>query len=251
MNLKTFRADLHVHSCLSPCGEFEMTPVGIVAFALEIGLDIIAVCDHNSAANVPGIRKAALGTGLVVIAGMEVATAEEAHILALFDDIQAALALQKIVYDNLLPGENDDDLFGMQIVANELDEVEKIEQRLLIGSTMMDVDTVVREIHALGGLAIASHIDRQSNSLIGQLGMISDDLPLDAVEVSYSGDVDAMQVYPGVSRLPIIRSSDAHQLDALGRAITKFRLAEPTVVELRKALQATDGREISGWSVAS
>lgn len=244
-----FTADLHVHTCLSPCGEFEMTPTGIIAAALERGLDIIAICDHNSAGNVPGVRAAAMGRGLAVIAGMEIATVEEVHVLAYFDDTEAALALQEIVYAHLLPGENDEDLFGMQIVANELDEVEKIEHRLLIGATMLDVDTVVAHIHRLGGLAVASHIDRPSNSLIGQLGMISDDLPLDAIEISPRGDVEAMQRFPGVAGRPVLRSSDAHQLDGLGRAVTRFQLSAPTVAEIALALHGEAGRQLLGGSV--
>jgi len=251
MSLKAFTADLHVHTCLSPCGEFEMTPIGIVAAAVNKQLDVIAVCDHNSAGNVPGVRAAAAGTGLAVIAGMEVATVEEAHVLAYFDETAAALALQEIVYTHLLPGENDEDLFGMQIVANERDEVEKIEQRLLIGATTLDVDALVAHIHRLGGLAVASHIDRESNSLIGQLGMIADDLPLDAVEVSPRGDVEAMQSYPGVSRLPVLRASDAHQLDGLGRAVTRFCVAAPTVAEIGMALRSEAGRHLLGGGVAS
>lgn len=250
MKLAPFKADLHVHTCLSPCGEFEMSPMKVVAEAKARGLDLIAVCDHNSAANVAGVRQAAEGSGLVVLAGMEVATAEEVHILALFDDIDAALALQTIVYANLLPGENDDELFGMQVVANGLDEVEKIEHRLLISATQLDIDTVVAEVHRLGGLVVASHIDREANSLIGQLGMVPPGLGLDAVEVSPRGDVEAMQAFPGVAGLPVVRSSDAHQLDDLGRVTTTFLLAEPTVREIALALRNEEGRAIQNAGAA-
>ncbi|UCD34673.1 MAG: PHP domain-containing protein, partial [Nitrospiraceae bacterium] len=105
--LKSFRADLHIHTCLSPCAELEMSPSAIVARALQLGIDIIAITDHNSAENVHAAVRAARNTPLTVLGGMEITTSEEAHILALFDDMESLLKLQGIVYDNLLPGEND------------------------------------------------------------------------------------------------------------------------------------------------
>ena len=149
--LRAIRADLHVHTCLSPCGELEMTPTAIVHACLEKGIDIIAICDHNSAENVPGVKKAAEKTRLTVLPGMEVTTEEEVHVLAIFDQVEQSLSLQEEVYNHLLPGENDEDLFGLQVVANELDEVETILNKLLIGGTNLSLDTLVERIHGLGG----------------------------------------------------------------------------------------------------
>ena len=235
MSLFKVRADLHVHTCLSPCGELEMTPVHIVERCKELGIGLIAVCDHNTAKNVQGVTAAAERTDLKVLAGMEVTTEEEVHILAIFDTTEQALELQKEVYGHLQPGENNDELFGMQVVANELDEVEAFEYRLLIGSTTLPLEEAVGIIHSIGGLAIASHIDRPSYSLIGQLGIIPDDLMLDGVEVSAKGDMEAMLNYPGVNRFPIIRSSDCHSLKDMGQAWTDLTLADLTVAELKMA----------------
>lgn len=243
--LRLVRADLHVHTCLSPCGELEMTPRAIVRACQERKIDMIAVCDHNSAENVRGVRRAAEGTDLAVLAGMEVTSAEEVHVLAIFDEVGRATALQEIVYEHLVPGENDEDLFGIQIVANELDEVDGIVKRLLIGGTTLSLEDLIAKIHEIGGLAIASHIDRESFSLVGQLGMIPEDLSVDALEVSPLGDInDIKSRIVGAERFPLITSSDAHRLDEIGKAITTFYLSEVTVKELAMAFQNQEGRKI-------
>ena len=245
MMLRTFRSDLHIHTCLSPCGELEMSPQAIVRTCLEKELDLIAVCDHNSAENVEGVRKAAESTDLTILPGMEVTTVEEVHILAIFDEQEQVMKLQEDVYGQLLPGENDDDLFGIQVVANELDEVEKIVHKLLIGGTTLSLDNLVERIHGLGGLVICSHIDRESYSIVGQLGMIPEHLPIDALEVSPRSDVrDMRSQCPGAEHFPLITSSDAHRLDEIGKSCTVFSLEEPNVCEIRKAFKNVDGRKI-------
>lgn len=242
MSARTRRADLHIHTCLSPCGELEMTPVHIVERCRDLGFGIIAVCDHNSAKNVAGVIGAAADGPLTVLAGMEVTTSEEVHILAVFDTAEQALELQQEVYAHLQPEENNDELFGMQVVANAHDEVDGFEHRLLIGGTTLPLEQALETIRRLNGLTVASHIDRQSYSLIGQLGFIPEGLDLDAVEISWRGSLEEMQVFPGVSRYPVVRSSDAHQLADLGRAWTDVTVDEPSVAELRLALQAAQGR---------
>lgn len=245
MMLRKFRADLHVHTCLSPCGDMEMLPRAIVRVCLQREIDIIAICDHNSAENVKYVINAAEGTNLTVLAGIEVTTEEEVHMLAVFDDEEQVLTLQKEVYKYLLPGENDENLFGLQVVVNTSDEVEKIVNKLLIGGTTLPLNYLVERIHCLGGLAIASHIDRESFSLVGQLGMIPDDLGVDALEVSQLGKVDKVRdQVVGAERFPLITSSDAHRLDQIGRVWTWFFLEEATVEEIRKSFRKVEGRKI-------
>ncbi|MFH1942837.1 MAG: PHP domain-containing protein [bacterium] len=245
MMLRLFRTDLHVHTCLSPCGELEMSPVRIVEGCRERGIDVIAVCDHNSAENVKGVRDAAEGINLTVLAGMEVTTAEEVHVLSIFDSVEQAMRLQNEVYARLLPGENDEDVFGLQVVANASDEVEGIVKKLLIGSTTFVLSELVERIHDLEGIAIASHIDRESFSLIGQLGFIPDDLDVDALEISLRGLAEEIRSrISGSDRFPFITSSDAHRLEELGRASTTFLLEEGTVGEIRKGLRGENGRRI-------
>lgn len=240
--LRAYRADLHVHTCLSPCTDLEMSPQAIVRTASAQNIDILGICDHNSAENVPALRRAAEAHGIAVLAGLEVASQEEVHVLGLFDDLESALALQAIVYSRL-PGTNDEEAFGLQPVVNEDGEVLRFNEHLLIGATTLSLAEVVSEIHLKGGIAIASHIDREAFGIIGQLGFIPENLPLDAVEVSPSLNLNEARTRFG-SRLPLTASSDAHRLTEIGLATTSFRLADRTVAEIKKALKGEDGRAV-------
>ncbi|UCD84837.1 MAG: PHP domain-containing protein [Deltaproteobacteria bacterium] len=243
--LKEFKADLHIHTCLSPCGDLKMSPKAIVEEAEKKGLDIIGVCDHNSAENIKVAIKVASGTKVNILAGMEVTSAEEAHLVALFDGPEQALELQDIVYANLLPGENDESIFGYQVVVNELDEVEDLNKRLLIGATTLTLDKSVEIIHSLGGLAIASHIDKESFSIIGQLGVIPEGLELDALEISpHMNREEAKTKFSQYSDYPLISSSDAHFLEDIGKKSTVFLLKEAKIGEIRKAFGNVEGRRI-------
>jgi PHP family Zn ribbon phosphoesterase len=237
--MKMYSADLHIHTCLSPCAELEMSPKGIVKTAKKKGIDIAGICDHNSCENVPGVKKSAEREGLNVIGGVEITSSEEVHILALLDDEENLFSLQKIIYDHL-PGLNDERRFGEQVVANEDDEVLDFNTRLLIGATELSIDDIVRIIHKLNGLAIAAHIDRESFSIIGQLGFIPQGLQLDAVEVSARGNVEDFKHIV----FPIITSSDAHKLDDIGSRVTGFCMEDVNLEEMKKSLLGQDGRKV-------
>jgi PHP family Zn ribbon phosphoesterase len=135
-------------------------------------------------------------------------------------------------------------LFGQQIIANELDEVEGFNSRLLIGATGLTLKKICGEISKRGGLIIPAHVDRESFSLIGQLGFIPKDLPLDALEISSRLTVsEAMKRFPEISHFPLIRSSDAHFLEDIGSVTTSFLIAKPSIEEIRIALNRTDERQ--------
>jgi len=243
--LRHVRADLHIHTCLSPCGDIDMSPRAVVEQAVAKQLDVMAVCDHNTAENVAATRRAASGRNLTVLAGMEITTEEEAHLLAYFDEVDQVLELQKIVYTHFLPGSAVQMNIDDQIVANEFDEVESFNTKPLFSATSLSIDSLVGIIHRLGGLAVASHIDRESYSLIGQLGFIPGDLPLDAVEISAATPIhEARTRYAEYGHLPMITSSDAHFLHDIGRACTEFLIAEATTAEIRRALLHTEGRRV-------
>jgi len=246
MILKDFRCDLHVHTCLSPCSDLDIYPKALVERSIARGLEVIAVCDHNASENIPYVMRAAAGKPLVVVPGMEIATREEVHVLALFDRMDGLLEIQRAVYD-ALPGENDEDVFGCQPVVNELDEVEYMNPRLLIGATTLPLDEIVDRIHGAGGLAIAAHIDRESFSVFGQLGFIPEGVRFDALEVTARTPLDeARRMFGGISGQALIRSSDAHRLDRLGSAFTTIRMKEPSVPELKMAFAGREGRMIAG-----
>jgi len=240
--LRRVRADLHVHTCLSPCGDLEMSPRKIVARAREQGIGIIGICDHNSAENVPAVAGAA--TELIVIPGLEVCSQEEIHVLALFETMKAAEEMQAIVYHHL-PGLNNPDLFGLQVIASASDEVLGIQDKLLIGATTMTIDAAVNEIHRLGGLAIAAHIDRESYSVISQLGFFPETVRFDARELTrHTGTADARSRYGLSASSPFIRNSDAHFLNDLGSNTCEYTVEEPSFRELRKAISGQEGRMI-------
>jgi len=240
--LKTLKADLHMHTCLSPCADLRMSPLAIAEQAKIKEIDILGICDHNSAENVPALIKAAKKFEISVLPGIEVTSQEEVHILALFDELESALKLQKLIYDNL-PGENDQEAFGMQVVVNDKGEVLRFNQKLLIGASTLTVEEVVQAIHSLNGLAIASHIDREGFSITGQLGFIPDDLGLDALEISPNISFsEATKKYQ--PSLPLVCFSDAHNLDEIGKGFTSFYIKECTTEEIKKALANEEGRKI-------
>jgi predicted metal-dependent phosphoesterase TrpH len=244
-SLRMVLADLHIHTCLSPCATLDMTPQKVVREARKKRLDIIAITDHNSAENAGAVMAAARDADVTVIPGMEITTSEEVHIVALFEDVGAALAMQALVYDQLQPGENDEDLFGMQVVANEFDEVAGMNTRLLIGAAQMGLGQTVDAIHHLKGVAVAAHIDRQAFSVLGQLGFIPEDLNLDALEISRRMTLEqGRAVFRDLDRFPFITSSDAHDLEDIGTSPTAFRMAGPELAELKRALKGTGGRGI-------
>jgi PHP family Zn ribbon phosphoesterase len=243
-SLRYFNADLHIHTCLSPCSEWDMSPRKIAQKSIEKGLDIIAVCDHNSAENVQAAKRSGEAQGLTVFPGMEICSKEEVHMLGLFQDVEQAVTLQDYVYAHLA-GENRPEVFGYQVVANENDEVLGEISRLLIGATTLSLHDIVAKIRDLGGISIASHVDRPAFGIIHQLGFIPPDLPIDGVEVSFRVPLgDARKKFPAMMRLPCISSSDAHFPEDIGKTKTVFVLAEPTLKEIRLALRGKDGRRI-------
>ncbi len=239
--LNQYRMDLHIHTCLSPCGCSEMVPTRIIDRALQQQLRIIGVCDHNASENYPAVKKAAEGCGVEVLGGMEVTSREEIHILALFDSAKNLHALQKIVYSHLT-GINDSSAFGEQYIVDRNDYVKGVNGRLLIGSVDISLEKIVRHIHDYGGIAIASHIDRSAYSIISQLGFIPEGLELDAVELAFAQSEPTD--FPGAARYPALRFSDAHYLKDIGSAYTNALLGCPSIEELRMALQGICGRKI-------
>jgi len=240
--LRTLKADLHIHTCLSPCGELEMSPAAIAEQAKIKEIDIIGICDHNSAENVQAVIKAAQKFEISVLPGIEVTSQEEVHILALFDKVEEAFKLQEIIYENL-PGENDEETFGMQVVVNDQGQVLGFNKKLLIGASTLSVEEVIAIIHSLNGLAIASHIDREAFSIISQLGFIPDHLEFDALEISpFTSPREAQQKFKPACALASF--SDAHFLREIGQGITCFYIEEGSVQEIKKAFLNKDGRKI-------
>jgi 3',5'-nucleoside bisphosphate phosphatase len=223
-----------------------MTPADIVEKALSLGINIIAVCDHNSVENVEVTRNLGERKGLKVIPGLEICSSEEVHILGLFANIEKALKMQSVVYENLQPGENDEDRFGMQVVVNEINEVLGFNKRLLIGATNLSINRIVELIHGFDGLAIAAHIDREGFGIIRQLGFIPPEIDFDALEISYKIKMEeASARYKMYKNIPWISSSDAHQAEDVGRRTTGFHMEHSTFEEISLALKGVGDRKVT------
>lgn len=201
--------DLHIHSCLSPCGDALMTPNNIVGMAFIKELSAIAVCDHNTARNLPAIKEVADMMGVVLLPGLELTTREEAHMLAYFETVEQALAFSDAIYAYLPPIPNNAKFFGEQQLMNAQDEVIGTEERLLISALDLSFEDCAALIHEHGGLCVPAHINRGTNGCLNALGFLPAGILYDALEISKAVAPPAMDV----SGYRILHSSDAHYLE--------------------------------------
>lgn len=230
-----FTFDLHIHSCLSPCGDLACSPAAIVAAAKAAGLNALMIADHNTSRNCPALAEVCRRDGSVSpLFGMEITTAEELHALAVFDTLPQAAALTQILYAALPARENRPDVFGDQPVVNADEEILEMEPRLLSAPTRLTLPEIEREVHTRGGLLVACHIDRPAFSVISQLGAITGREGFDAVELSrYARKADWLGRIQG---LPVLRDSDAHYLNAIGTLYNEADMPAFTVAHLKRAL---------------
>ena len=215
--------DLHLHSCLSPCGDELMTPNNIAGMSMLKQLDVIAVADHNSARNLPAVAEACRVVGVGLLPAMELTTAEEVHLLAYFPDVDNACAFSQEIYPFLPAVDNRPALFGPQQVMNDQDEEIASEPRLLISALNLTIDELVNRIHARGGAAVPAHINRGSNGLLNALGFLPPDLPVDALETTRG-----MPCAANLSGRRLLHSSDAHDLGNISERDFFLELEEAT-----------------------
>lgn len=207
-------ADLHMHSCLSPCADDDMTPANICGMAYIKGLQAIAVTDHNTGRNLPYVKEAADHYGLIFLPGMEITTKEEVHLLGYFRDVETAVEVGEIFSSHLPPMKNKPDFFGNQLVMNTDDEVVDVEDRLLIGATDLDLEECTRIIREHGGAAVPAHINR-GHGLLTNLGLFPEEPEFPVVEVRNELDVNDKLI--GNRRR--LQSSDAHHLGDILEAV--------------------------------
>ena len=232
----TLRAELHVHTVLSPCADVEMIPPLIIEKAVADGINLIAITDHNATANIAAVRSAAQGTDVTVLPGMELQTAEEIHVICLFDELEQAYTLQKVVDQNLPPLPNNIDFFGEQFIVDETGDFIRREERLLLASTSLSLSEAWDTVTQLGGLLIPAHVNRKAYGLIPTLGFVPTDIPIDILEISSHLRLDqAVATIPQVAGYSLIQSGDAHFLEDI-LALNNLTLEKPTISELRKAI---------------
>lgn len=241
--MSLYRAELHVHTVLSPCAGVEMIPPLIVAEALERGIRLMAVTDHNASANYKAVAEAAQGTDLIVLPGMELQTREEVHLLCLFDTLEQLEEWQKKVDEQLPDIPNNVDFFGEQFVVDASGDFIRREERLLINSTHFELEHAAEAVTSLGGLAIPAHVDRKANGLIEILGLIPPGF--EALEISrHITPEAARQKFPQTRGYPLLQSGDVHLLDGFIGS-TEFEIEKPNIAEIRLALGGLEGRKVT------
>lgn len=206
--------DLHLHSCLSPCGDDDMTPANIIGMASIKGLDVIALTDHNSCKNCPAAMVHGENYGVTVIPGMELCTAEEVHVICLFSALKDALAFDGYVYGHMMPIKNKENIFGKQQIMDENDEVTQTVENLLINATDITFDEVFPLVESYGGIAYPAHVDKSSTSLLSNLGFVPPDSTFSCAEFHDLKNLHRIQKeHPYFLGCKIVSSSDAHYLE--------------------------------------
>ncbi len=236
----TFAYDLHLHSCLSPCGDDLMTPQNMAGMGMLIGLHMMALTDHNTTKNCPAFLAACEGYGIVGIPGMELSTAEDVHLVALFPTLSAAEMFENELDSHRMPIDNDPEVFGHQMIMNEKDEMIGTMTPLLIAATDLYMGDAVALVRAYGGCVYPAHIDRESSGIVAMLGDIPPDYHFTAVEYRDLANREQYEaLYDEARNKKVIVSSDAHRLDAMNEAVNTLTLDLPdgaTHDEIRAAL---------------
>jgi predicted metal-dependent phosphoesterase TrpH len=217
------KADIHIHTCLSPCGDITQSPKRVVEKAYNKGMNMIFITDHNSAENTGFALKAANKyDDFNVYPGMEITSKEEVHTLALFECMKNVINTQEHIF-RYLPDALNIKEYVEQIIANEDDELEGYSKKSLYSSVNLRIEEIIDLVHQNNGLAIAAHIDRPSFSIISQLGFIPDSLKYDALELSANLSIDkAKEIYKNYKQYKFVKGSDSHCLEMIGDAYTEY-----------------------------
>lgn len=229
--------DLHIHSCLSPCGDDDMTPANIVGMAALKGLEAVALTDHNTCRNCPAFMAAAEEYGVLAVPGMEINTSEEVHAVCLFPNLEAALGFDAYVYGKLIQFPNNEAIFGKQQIYNEQDQVCGTEPNLLINATEISFDGLWELVRSYGGVMFPAHVDKTANSLIANLGFIPPDSRFKTAEVKDLKKLHQLRKdNPYLDKCRIISNSDAHYLEHINEPELTLQVEEKTAQGIIDAL---------------
>lgn len=224
MNLKY---DFHLHSCLSPCGDNDMTPYNLVNMAKLLGYDIIALTDHNSCLNCPAALKAGEEAGITVVPGMELCTSEEIHAVCLFPDLKKALEFSDYVKSTMPPVKNDASIFGEQLVMDSTDRIIGNEEILLTAASGISIDDAVKEVSRFGGVVFPAHLDRASYSVLSVLGFMYPEMGFAAAEFTHKAYIPQYEEkHPLLKEMKKLRNSDAHYLENMVEPSVEIDLPE-------------------------
>lgn len=204
--------DLHIHSCLSPCADNDMTPANIAGMAALNGLNIVALTDHNSTKNCPAFFAAAKKNGLIPVAGMEMTTAEDVHIVCLFPTLEAAMEFDREYTGYRVLYANRPEIFGDQLIMDENDEVIGHEENLLLNASTLSIEESVTLAGKYGAAVFPAHIDRDENGIISALGSLPESPEFSCVEFRDNGNIPAYAEKYNLGEKKILTDSDAHYL---------------------------------------
>jgi len=224
--------DFHIHSCLSPCADMDMTPHSIAGMSYINGLNAIAVADHNTARNIRAVSRAAEQYGVCAVPAIEAESAENIHLLCLFEAIEDAEQMGELLEKHLPPIKNRPDIFGEQWIMNEEDEKTGEIDKLLINATDLPIEKIKAEVEKLGGVCIAAHIDREKNGIVATLGCVPDYLGFSTLELSKTATEENKQ-----GNYKYITDSDAHLLTDISEKINFLEVNELTPAEIIKILK--------------
>lgn len=210
--MRKYYYDLHIHSCLSPCGDDDSTPDSIAGMGELNGLELMALTDHNSCKNCPAFFEAAHRHGILPIAGMELTTAEDIHMVCLFGKLSQALAFDEALQSKRIMIKNRKDIFGNQYILDSEDKIIGEEEYLLSNATTLSIDEAPAFVENYGGICYPAHIDRESNGVIAVLGMFPQSPVFGCAEVHLAEKLDECEAASGINREKLIISSDAHFL---------------------------------------
>ena len=225
--MKDFFFDFHLHSCLSPCGSEDMTPANIAGMCALAGYDIVALTDHNTVGNCAAFCQAAEAYGLLALPGMELTCAEEVHVVCLFPDLEHALPFGELVRRRLPPIDNDPRFFGPQLLMDSQDRLLGEETALLAGATDISVHEAAALVASYGGFAYPAHIDRDSFSVLANLGFWDPSMGFSLAELSRRCPPELLH-RPDLIGLRFITGCDAHYLDQIPDAEQAMSLPERT-----------------------
>ncbi|ADL05912.1 PHP domain-containing protein [Lacrimispora saccharolytica] len=229
--------DLHIHSCLSPCGDDDMTPANIAGMAALKGLDVIAVTDHNSCKNCPAVLHFAEEYGILALPGMEICTSEEVHAVCLFSSLSRAMEFDEYVYERLIPFPNKEEIFGKQQIYNKEDVVCGTVPNLLINSVDISFDGLWDLVRSYGGVMFPAHLDKSANSLISNLGFVPPDSQFTIAEVKDLSKLHELKKRnPYLEECRIISNSDAHYLEDIHEPRLTIEAMEKTREAVVQAL---------------
>jgi PHP family Zn ribbon phosphoesterase len=241
--MKEYRADLHVHTVLSPCADLEMTPAKIIQKAKQANLGILGITDHNSTKNAILVKKLAAEEDIFVLTGVEVTTREEVHCLAFFERETELNVFQAFLEDNITRIPNPEGHFGYQPVLDENENIIELIDYYLAAALKINIHQVQKMVYELNGIFIPAHVNRAYNGIFAQLGFIPAGLQFDALGITkHLTENKARKQYALQNNISLIRNSDAHFLDQLGQTFTNFRVQKPSFNEVKKALNQVDKR---------